>query len=316
LKALLVYQNEELPSSRIRIIQMAPHLEAHGISCEVIRWPDRIGDKLALGRRAKGTDIVVLQKKLPAFLDAHLLSGAPLVFDYDDAIMFRDRPKNGSFDSRSRRIRFNRITRMSRGLIAGNRYLASFAPIDRVLIAPSPVPHEVPIKQHRETAKLRIGWVGLGKNLGALDMLRPVFAALDVTPVVISNQRYSGFPNEHVPWSLASQDELVAELDIGIMPLDADSPFTRGKCSYKLLQYFATGVPCIASPVGMNAEVIRPGENGLLASTTEEWIAAIRTMSSTEKRAAMGAAGRRDVETSYTYPVIAERWSQFLKACA
>jgi glycosyltransferase involved in cell wall biosynthesis len=314
-KALLVYQDPELPSSRIRILQMAPHLEARGISCELARWPDGIRDKLALRSRARTADVVLLQKKLPAMIDARIFSGTRLVFDYDDAIMFRDRPKNGSFESRSREVRFNRIARMSHGLIAGNRYLASFAPHDRVLIAPSPVPHEVPRRRHAVTDAIRVGWVGHSKNLSELDALRPVFSALAprFSLTVISNEPYRGFPVTSIPWSLATQDEEVAKLDVGIMPLDTASPFTRGKCSYKLLQYFAAEVPCVASPVGMNAEVVRHGENGFLASTAEEWIDALERLASVELRAALGAAGRRDVEASYTYPALADRWAEFLR---
>ena len=122
------------------------------------------------------------------------------------------------------------------------------------------------------------------------------------------------FPVEHVPWSLARQDAAVAELDIGIMPLDENSPFTRGKCSYKLLQYMAAGVPCVASPVGMNAEVVESGENGFLASTPAEWSEAFeRLASSTELRERLGRAGRRRIEASHTYPATADRWATFLR---
>jgi hypothetical protein len=313
-RALLIYQDPELPSSRIRILQLAPHLESRGITCELIRWPDRLSDKLRLRASLAQYDVVVLQKKLLTLLDAQLLSSARLIFDFDDAIMFRDRPKHGTYDSRARRIRFNRMVKKSRGMVAGNRYLADQAAHPRILIAPSPVPDQVPQRQHSEREPLRVGWVGLGRNLAALDPLRPAFEALAgrIELVIISNERYAGFPNEHVPWSLAEQDARVAELDAGIMPLAGDSPFTRGKCSYKLLQYMAAGLPCVASPVGMNCEVIDPS-NGFLASTTEEWIDALQRLTQVELRARLGAAGRRKIEAEHTYDVFADRWAEFLK---
>jgi glycosyltransferase involved in cell wall biosynthesis len=44
---------------------------------------------------------------------------------------------------------------------------------------------------------------------------------------------------------------LLAGADVAIAPLD-DSPFSRGKCAYKLLQDAATGLPVVGSPVGAN----------------------------------------------------------------
>src|SRR5690606_28079136 len=113
--------------------------------------------------------------------------------DYDDAIPFRDRPKRGSFTSRTRRTRFDRVVEMSAGVIAGNRYLASLAPDARVLIAPSPVPHEVPIREHQPTDRLRVGWIGLGKNLVNLEVVTGALSALRdvVTLVVVSNEPFS-----------------------------------------------------------------------------------------------------------------------------
>jgi glycosyltransferase involved in cell wall biosynthesis len=45
------------------------------------------------------------------------------------------------------------------------------------------------------------------------------------------------------------------------MPLP-DSPWERGKCGYTLVQYTACGVPVVASPVGVNRELVEPELNG------------------------------------------------------
>lgn len=318
-RALLLFQDPELPSSRIRVVRMAPHLERAGVRCELERYPKRFADKMRLMRRLGQFDVVLLQKKLPALLDVQWLSRAPkLVFDYDDAIMMRDRPRDGSHESRTRRTRFHRVVRMSDGLIAGNRYLASLANHARTLIAPSPVPHEVPQRAHAEADRIRVGWIGLGRNLLNLDLISEAFRRLGdrVTLTVISNERYETdrFRVENVPWSEETQEAELAKLDVGIMPLELDSPFTRGKCAYKLLQYMAAGVPCVASPVGMNAELIEPEENGLLAATPDDWVAAIEALhGSVELRRRLGATGRATVEAEYTYPVVAERLAGFLR---
>ena len=117
---------------------------------------------------------------------------------------------------------------------------------------------------------------------------------------------------ENVPWSLDSKAERVADLDIGIMPL-ADSPWSRGKCSYKLLQYMAAGLPAVASPVGMNVEVVEDGRSGLFATETRGWVGALeRLMDDPALAGAVGREGRKVVESRFGYPEQARRWKEFL----
>jgi glycosyltransferase involved in cell wall biosynthesis len=62
----------------------------------------------------------------------------------------------------------------------------------------------------------------------------------------------------------------MAQFDIGVLPLD-DTPFEQAKFPIKLLQYFALGVPAVASPVGMPDRLVQHGHNGLLAGSPAEW---------------------------------------------
>ena len=52
------------------------------------------------------------------------------------------------------------------------------------------------------------------------------------------------------------------------MPLP-DSPWTRGKCGYKLIQYMACAKPVVASAVGANLNIVKEGQNGFLAENFE-----------------------------------------------
>jgi glycosyltransferase involved in cell wall biosynthesis len=88
------------------------------------------------------------------------------------------------------------------------------------------------------------------------------------------------------------------------MPL-ADDPFTRGKCAFKLLQYMAASLPCVASPVGANVDVVDDGRTGLLASTAAQWEAALnRLLGDAALRESMGRAGRRQAELVYDLSVV------------
>jgi glycosyltransferase involved in cell wall biosynthesis len=84
------------------------------------------------------------------------------------------------------------------------------------------------------------------------------------------------------------------------MPL-ADTLWERGKCSFKLIQYMACAMPVVASPVGMNVDVVKPGRNGWLAATDEDWLLALRsTYDDPAQATVLGAQGREDVERLYS----------------
>jgi glycosyltransferase involved in cell wall biosynthesis len=58
----------------------------------------------------------------------------------------------------------------------------------------------------------------------------------------------------------------------------------------------------------MNAQLIRDGENGLLASTEEDWVEKLTMLiNSEELRRRLGIAGRRTVEAWYSAEVQAPR---------
>jgi len=76
--------------------------------------------------------------------------------------------------------------------------------------------------------------------------------------------------------------------------------WARGKCAFKLLQYMAASLPCVASPVGANTEAVIDGRTGFQARNASEWESALeRLIDSAELRARMGAAGRAHVENRY-----------------
>ena len=324
-RLLLVYLHEQLASSRVRVLDMQPWLEQHGAHVECARYPPHLGERRRLARRAREFDLVLIQKKLPGVLDGVFWRRIerPLVFDFDDALPFRNRPEGGRWESSSRRRRFERALLSVDAVIAGNTYLASLVnqPEKPTLISPSPVPLparpealDFPIERRAQAA---IGWIGGKGNLSALDdvalPLRKLARKTNFSLVVISDASVDldGIAVEHVPWTLAGQERELARLDVGIMPL-VDDPWSRGKCSYKLLQYMAVGVACVASPVGMNAELIEDGKNGLLADSAEEWEQALeRLLADAELRRSLGRAGRRTVEEHYSYERTAERWAHF-----
>jgi glycosyltransferase involved in cell wall biosynthesis len=93
-------------------------------------------------------------------------------------------------------------------------------------------------------------------------------------------------------------------MSVGIMPLFNDD-WGRGKCSYKMLQYMACGIPVVVSPVGMNAEVLGQGEVGFGANSAREWHEGLmQILDSRGLRRALGENGRRLAKSLYSIPVI------------
>ena len=63
----------------------------------------------------------------------------------------------------------------------------------------------------------------------------------------------------------------------------------------------ALSIPTVMSPVGVNNEIIKDGENGVLADTKEEWVERISLLiDSRELREKMGAAARKTVVEKYS----------------
>jgi len=185
-----------------------------------------------------------------------------------------------------------------------------------VEVLPSCVDPEVqPLHDHHAGDHLVIGWIGSHTTAPYLEPVLPLIAGLHerdarIRLVVVGGD--TGLRNdwiEHRPWSEATQAADLASFDVGIMPLP-DSDWTRGKAGYKLLQYFSAGVPAVASPVGVNAELVADGR-GFTADGDSEWVRALTDLlRDPHERHERGQAARRFVKEHYSY----QRWAPELAA--
>ncbi|MCI0420191.1 MAG: glycosyltransferase, partial [Acidobacteria bacterium] len=115
-------------------------------------------------------------------------------------------------------------------------------------------------------------------------------------------------------WSESSEVQAIQSFTVGIMPLQ-DDPWARGKCGYKLIQYMACGLPVVASPVGVNGEIVEHWVNGFLADTEAEWLAALSELRSQPQLCEeFGRAGRKKVENTYSLEVTAPWLAELLKS--
>jgi glycosyltransferase involved in cell wall biosynthesis len=200
-------------------------------------------------------------------------------------------------------------------VIAGNSFLADYAA--RFNHNVTVVPSSVDVAAYPRSVNSNvIGWIGSRTTLPYLSPLKPVFETLDVKPRVIGSgdPTQLGFETEFRPWLPETEIKELSQFGVGIAPLP-DTPWEHGKCGVKILQYMACGIPVVASPVGVNAQLVVNGVNGFLAKNTEEWTTALRTMiADSNQRQQFGAAGRTEVEKHYTVQAAAAAVNSVLRS--
>jgi glycosyltransferase involved in cell wall biosynthesis len=236
------------------------------------------------------------------------LLGKRIVFDFDDA---GNRP--AALFKANWKTKY--ICKWSEKVAAGNDFLSEFAQssgAQKVVRIPTVVDMELKynkVKLHTE-GKVVVGWTGSHSTLKYLDMIVPVINRLqeevDCTFLVIADKKPDLQIKDwrYLPWDANTEIEDLLQIDIGIMPLVADL-WSEGKCGFKLIQYLALGIPAVASPVGVNKQIIDQGVNGFLAGTEEEWLDALRRMvSDFEFRQKAGRAGKEKMLQHYSIRAI------------
>jgi len=97
------------------------------------------------------------------------------------------------------------------------------------------------------------------------------------------------------------------------MPLRND-PWSKGKCGFKLVQYMSCRKPVIASPVGINTDLVENGTNGFLADTVPEWTAAFETLyRDAALRAQMAEANYAKVLEEYNHEKNCETYAGLIR---
>ena len=326
MKVLLLIRSFSSPSARYRILQYLPAIQSSGIEVCVECLPSGWLARRRLFRRAAEFDVVVLQKRLlPVHMVRALRRHAKrLIYDFDDAVLFRS-PGKGGAESATRRRRFRAIISAADVVLAGNSYLSQIAApfAKRIIVLPTVIDPEKydraasVVTQDSET--VTIGWIGSRTTMRYLLSIRD---ALDQLTSRVGNIRLKIVSNSFMdlqkmpvlkkPWHSEDEAADVAGFDIGIAP-SFDDPWSMGKCGFKILQYMACSVPVICTPVGVQSEMVADGENGYWATTFEEWIERLsRLAESPEERRRMGRAGRTLLDERYSLAKWAPRFAALL----
>ena len=252
-----------------------------------------------------------------------LRSASRSSFDFDDAIFL---PVRGLRNMTNPQRKTVRSASAADVVIVGNQVLADWASnyVNDVRVIPSCI--EPSAYLFKETWDLdpsrgrRIVWLGSpSTEQYVISVRRALALACRMTGARI--KLISGpYPNsameellpfvDRIPWSPTTVAKELNSADVAIAPLD-DTPFARGKCAYKLLQYAATGLPIVGSPVGANREALERFD-GYVAQTEDEWTSALLSAfgESPTRRAQRGHVALESVQEHYSFAAWEDSWRE------
>ena len=333
MKILFLISGRQTPASRFRVLQYIPALQAAGHECVIApsippkyqgfpllgnrasEWPRRLFRAWDVLRAWRGRfDLVFLERELFStdfvFLERCLRRVArKIVLDVDDAI-FLQHPR-----------KFATLVALSDCVIVGNRLLHDKVAVDhpRTVVIPTVVdlarylPRAealAPATLSRTTRPI-MGWTGLASNISYLEEIAPALRELArqhdfelqivaESPRPLARLDLAGVRVRFIPWAEHNEIAVLQQFDIGLMPLP-DTPWTRYKCGLKIIQYMALHIPSVASPVGVNVDIIRHGETGFLPTTAGEWQDALqRLLVDPGLRQRIGQAGHQTIAAGYS----------------
>ena len=313
---------------RFRVEQYFPYLIAHQVEP---KWQPLSGswkERLLLYRQLPFFDVICIQRRLLPPLEFYWIrkKSAKVLFDLDDAIMYRS-SSSPYPHSLSRGLKFRWMVKGSDAVTVGNQFLKKeVLKVDRtkkVFVIPTSIdtnlyPQKKNFSDHQE---IILGWIGTKGNLKYLKSLEPAFETLrqrfpQVKLKIVSSDFYdsSALPLVKKTWKLEDENEDLVSFDIGVMPL-SDDLWSKGKCGLKIIQYLSVGVPVVCTPVGINSDIVKDGENGFWATTHQEWVDRLSTLiQNPELRRRMGLKGIETVEKGYSLAVTSEKFLQVLQS--
>ena len=349
LRVLLLSRYHQLAaSSRYRFYQYLPYLKKQGIEVTAAPLLDDYYLKSLYAKERKVTysrllkayaqrlnylsqasafDVVWVQMEalpwIPSWLELPLLgTGTPYIVDYDDA-WFHTYDQHPAWLIRQLlQKKIDQVMKNAAVVVAGNKYIAERAESSgakTVEIIPTVIDLDAyPLSPHPENEQFTIGWIGTPFTTHHLTTIHTALQVIcqdgktQVVAIGDESFRLAGV-NLHVkPWDQQTEVSEIQRFDLGIMPLK-DSAFERGKCGLKLIQYMASARPVIATPVGVNQQIVKDGQNGFHATSTAQWLAAFeRIKQDMTLRQKFGATGRAQVEKEYCLQVTAPKVAELL----
>jgi L-malate glycosyltransferase len=349
---LCPYPEGRAPSQRLKFEQYYADWRARGwevdvrpfwddAAWEVLYRPGRRLEKLralarGLARRRRDAedalraDLVYLHLEAapvgPPWIERRLArAGVPIVYDLDDMVhLAHGSPANPFMRWLRGRAKIPEITRLAREVIVCTPYQERWAREHnpRVTTISSTIDTDAyqPRPARRQTEGVVVGWSGSHSTAPYLHLLDDVLRELqrdDGVEIAVIGEpafRIPGVRVEARPWRRESEVDDLRRFDVGVYPLPHDQ-WVLGKSGLKALQYMALGIPPVVEGIGVNLDIVTHGENGLIASDSDEWVERIRWLvRDPTLRERLGRQARRTVEERYSVRATAPVYRRVLEA--
>ena len=259
-------------------------------------------------------DFIWIEKEVlpffPGFLEMFFIPKKTKYFlDYDDAIFHNYDFNNNKLLKYIYSNKLKNIISKADKIFVGNQYLFNYVNKwnKNISFMYSVVDEKIYKSLNtKHVDKFTIGWIGSPSTTKYLyDIIEYINHfqnrhKIRLITIGASELKNIDFELLQLDWNLDEEVKNINLFDVGIMPLKENS-WEMGKCGFKLIQYMACSIPVIASPVGINKEIVS-SDVGFLAYDEKDWInALVILMEDVETRSKLGSNCREKVENNFSF---------------
>ena len=309
---------------------------AHHLGIKVIEGVEK--GQVLLDKVLSG-DVVVLQRDFPRMIESYekILTLAhqnqiPVILDFDDFLfeLPDDHPDRRNYIfTASLMPMFQAMLEVDLVTVSTSRLRDFVYKYNKnIAVLPNYLDDHIwklkpPVRKLNQDEKIIIGYMGGLSHRSDVAILEPVihsliqhypdqlefhFWVIQPPESLISNPNIVW--HDLITWNYAEFASYFQSqpVDILVAPL-VDNYFNNCKSSIKYLEYGSLGVPGVFSQVEPYSDVIVPGENGFLASSTEDWINCLGLLiESPELRFTIATNAQRDIQSNRLLSMQAPGW--------
>lgn len=267
-------------------------------------------------------DLIVIEKELfpniPYIVEKLLLKGKSYALDFDDYIGTAYKTSTLKRFFLERKI--DKLSQNANFVTVGNHWYFEEIKSNNLIYLPTVIDlkNYSKVKENYEADIITIVWIGSFYTGKYLQIVIPVLQKLAKKytirlKVIGFDIAIDNLDLDIVRWNENTEVDELLSSDIGIMPLE-DTIWEKGKCGFKLIQYMACGLPVVATSAPANKEIIDDNINGFLVDSEDNWYNALENLIvSKSNREKFGKSGRSKIESSYSYQIWGNKYSEFLK---